>query len=117
MDGKKTANVLDNAFLYSRTVCGNIHHMSIFITLSETGLFFHLRVQSASLSLLTRRSRTGIITSYFFVKPQEKNRSCQRIRRKKSSVTHDEQQKDTVRDKKPINLYTWKADERWDVCC
>lgn len=47
--------------------CVNIHHMSIFITLSETGLFFHLRVQRRSPSLLPLRSHGGIITSYFFV--------------------------------------------------
>lgn len=60
---EKLKNVLDNTFLYSGfvSVCENMHHMSIFITLSETALFSHLRVQSLSLSLLSRCSHRGII--------------------------------------------------------
>lgn len=75
--------------------CVNIHCISIFITLRETGLFFHPRVQGGSLSLLPQRSRSEIITSYFFVKPPENNGSCQKIRREQQSMTHDERPEDT----------------------
>lgn len=68
-------------------LCVWIHTASIFITLCETGVFSHLRVQSSSLSLLPQGSRTGIITSYFFVRPQKTTGLVRELGEKK--VKHD----------------------------
>lgn len=81
--GEKSTIVLDSAFLYS-TVCVNKYYMSIFITLSQAGVFFYLGAQSASPSLLAQRSCEGIVTSYFFVRPLETTTLVRKLEEKKT---------------------------------
>lgn len=87
MMGKEHLNVLDSAAYSRACVCVSVSeytpHECIHHTQGDGSVFPPRGSERLSVFVSAPLSCTGIITSYFFVKASENNRSRQKIRREK----------------------------------